>query len=404
MSDTANTGASAPTGAAAPSAPTASTPSAPAKTSTGNAVSARNFKSVMRDRIANGPELDMEAAPSQHEDPVENRNVDGNEYQEDSTPELAAQDVDENGEPVEEDLTWLQDLKQFKQLHGLDLKDIVQALSEGRLPDELHDIIQVKMKNGDQEWESPLSKARREAMLHHDYTQKLQALSKEKEEYTTDKNEFIEMIQGWRGNGEALLDGLERLEFPVLEAAKILAKRHRELDAMTPRERELYEQNQNYQREINKSKYDSKKAAIEQSKARAKADGDQMADFVSKTAHGLFTKNKIPVDQKNWSLFLDKFQTISNSYPAGTPWSEEMVSDAFEATAYAHKQANAHRDQAQAQASNTPAKKPLVQPQFESPAREQVAKLKAANAPAPRPGKKGGAMTRADFRKQVFGK
>lgn len=371
-------------------------------------MTASSFRANSRQRTAAAPELvpDAAAQPQQHEDPVESRNV-GMDVDQDNPEEVQAADEPledgVEGEPVEEDLSWLQDLKEFKQLHGLELVDLVKALANGQLPDELQDIIKVKLKNGDQEWESPISKARREAMLHHDYTQKLQALSREKEEYHADKDEFIGMLQGWKGDAGALLDGLERLEFPVLEAAKLLAKRHSELAQMTPRERELYDAKQALERELNKNKSEAKRQQKTQSEARAKADGDKMADFVSSTAHDLFKKNSIPVESKTWDLFLKKFQIIAGSYPAGTAWSAEMVSDAFEAMSYDYRAAYGHRTQAQEAANKQPAKQPLVKPEFTSPAREQVAKLKAP-APAQRPGKKGGAMTRADFRKQFIGR
>ena len=201
-------------------------------------------------------------------------------------------------EPDEEDFAWMEELKAHKQLHGVELVDLVKALADGQLPEALHDIVKVKLKNGDQEWESPLSKARREAMLHQDYTKKLQSFSKERDEFNSDKNEFIEMLQTWKGNPEALLAGLERLEFPVLEAAKMLAKKHRELDAMTPRERQLFEENEKLKRDQAKARWDGDRRSKEESSQKVKQEANQRDDFVSSTAKALFDKAGIPLEEQ----------------------------------------------------------------------------------------------------------
>lgn len=356
-------------------------------------------------RLRGTSEQTFEPAPDAPEDVDEPESTRETNFQagDEHETEPEVEESVEDPEAVEEDLAWLQELKDYKELHGLPVKDVLQALAEGRLPEEFHDLIKIKLKNGDQEWESPLSKARKEAMLHHDYTNKLQAFARERDEYHADKNEFIEMLQSWKTNPEALLSGLERLDFPMLDAAKLLAKRHKELQDMTPRERELYEAKQQLERELNKNKYEAKRQEKAQAEARSKADGDKMADFVSNTAHTLFAKNQIPVEPKTWNMFLQKFQIVAGSYPTGTQWTADMVEAAVEAAAHDYREAYGRRAQAQEQAKQQPAKKPLAKPEFSSPAREQVTKLQQA-APQQRVGKKGGAMSAADFRKTFLGR
>ena len=393
MSDiaTANTGAT-PTGSTTATPATTSTPTSPSTSSKGNAMTPGDFKSRLRG--TSDKAFETETVVDDPEDVPEE--VETNFQAAEEEPETVADEPE--SETSEEDFSWLEALKEHKQLHGLELVDLVKALAEGRLPEELHDIIKIKLKNGDEEWESPLSKARKEAMLHHDYTNKLQTFAKEKKEYFDDKNEFLEMLQSWKTNPESLLNAMERLEFPILDAAKLLAHRHRELDAMTPRERELYEQKQKLERELEKDKYEQKRQKISEHEASVKIEADKKADFVSIAAKQLFDKHQVPLDERTWRLFLNKFQIISNSFPPGTAWTIDMIENAFEATHYDYQQALVKREGAQKTA--LPQKAPQ---KFDSPAREAVARLQQT-APAPKKGVKGGALKPADFRKQFLGR
>lgn len=377
-----------------PSSGTGSAPSAPSSTpstssSAPNSLSVSDFRNRNR-QARSQPEPESVETEVETSAPEESETVDS------SVEGTEIEEVEETEtEEVEEDLSWLQELKGFKQLHGLELKDIVQAISEGRLPDELLGVLKTKLKHGEEEWEDTFEGVRKNQMRHRDYTQKLQAFARDRDEYNTDKTEFIDMLQSWKGNPDALLSGLERLEFPVLDAAKLLAKRHQELASMTPRERELFEQKAALERELNKNKFDQKRQAQTKSQEQVKLDADKRADFVSNTAKTLFDKVKIPLNDRTWNSFLGKFQIISNSYPPGTAWTAEMIEHAVDATEYDYKEALGRRDSLQ-QNANPP--KPVQK--FESPAREQVAKLKQA-VPAAKPGKKGGAMTSSDFRKLI---
>ncbi len=397
MSDVsvANTSSS---GTGATPSPSTSTPvSAPTpsgSTSRSNAMSPSEFRNRLRG--TSDESFETEAADPDDAE-VESPEETTFQASEEETEAPQLEETEEEASP-EEDNTWLEALKEYKQLHGLELVDIIKALAAGQLPDKLQDIIKIKLKNGDEEWESPISKARKEAMMHHDYTNKLQAFGKERDEYHADKNEFIGMLQNWKGNPEALLDGLERLEFPVLEAAKLLAARHRKLDTMTPAERELYEENAALKREQNKIKYEQRRGQETEGKKQTAALAAKHSDFVTTTAQQLFQKHQVPMDERTWRVFLGKFNIISDSFPPGVEWTADMVENAFEATHYDYQQALARREKAQVGA--TP---PKPKAKFDSPAREAVAKLQQPSSQQ-RKGQKGGAMNSAQFRKQFLGR
>ena len=376
--------------------PTTSTPTAATLTQAkGNAMSPSEFRNRLRGTSDESFETEAADPDDAEVESPEETTFQASDDEETEAPQL--EETEEEASP-EEDNTWLEALKEYKQIHGLDLVDLVKALAAGQLPAELQDIIKIQMKNGDEEWESPISKARKEAMLHHDYTAKLQALSKEKQEYHADKDEFVGMLQNWKGNPEALLDGLERLEFPVLEAAKLLAARHRKLDAMTPAERELHEENAALKREQNKIRYEQRRGQETEGKKQTEALATKRSDFVSTTAQQLFQKHQVPMDERTWRVFLGKFKIISDSFPPGAEWTADMVENAFEATHYDYQQALAKREKAQVGA--TP---PKPKAKFDSPAREAVAKLQQPSSQQ-RKGQKGGAMTAKDFRKLALGR
>src|SRR4249920_1777101 len=63
-----------------------------------------------------------------------------------SSPEPDAQSQHQ----VSNDYSWLDNYKEG--VHGVPVQDLLQAISEGRLPDELHDKLRLNLKDGDHEW------------------------------------------------------------------------------------------------------------------------------------------------------------------------------------------------------------------------------------------------------------
>jgi len=397
MSDTA--------AATTPSTGTGSSPS-PSAPSSGNAHTVSSFRASLRkdtpdnDSSEESPFVKTKRAQEkiQPTSQVSGEVDEPEELEADTSEEFEADEPaeTEEEEEEEEDFSWLEGLKPHKQLHGLELAEIVQALAEGKLPDALLGKLKTTLKRGEEEWEDTYENIRKGSMKAHDYTQKTQAFAAERDAFNADKDEFLGMLQTWKGNPEALMHGLERLEFPVLEVAKLMADRHRELDAMTPKERALFEEKQKYQRELDKIKFDQNRQAKTQTDEQVKAEGNKKADFVSTTAKSFFAKSQIPFNQNTFGVFLEKFKVIANSYPPNTPWSAEMVEWAVDDTAEAYKATMGRREKQQV-AANPPKPKQV----FDSPAREQIAKATAKPKMANR---KGAGMTGAEFRKTFLGR
>lgn len=397
----------------APSAPSAPAPATKPSASAGpkpsnNGQTSAQFRSFLKsDAPISSPSVDL----SSDDDEGEYSEPEA-EASDDSSETSEAEETEQ--EPGEEDESWLEKIKGHRKLHGLDLEAVVEALAEGRLPDELMDIIKIKLKNGDQEWESPLSKARNEAMLHQDYTRKLQAFGIERDDFNAGKDEFVGMLQTWKGEGdkfpkgdprrgEALLHGLEHLEFPIEEAAMALAHRLRKLDQMTPEQRQLFEERNKFEKESKAFKAEQAKLQQAQQSEKNKANTEGKVAFVNKTAEGLFAKAGIPVNENTWRLFIDDFKVITSSYAPGADWTPEMIENAFYSMADKYQSVLARKQQ-QAAAGKNPQAGRTAGGQFTSPAREQVAAAgltQKVQGPRAKP-RNGGSMSSSDFRKKFL--
>lgn len=243
------------------------------------------------------------------------------------------EEVEEVEEPTDEDWTWAEELKEFRELHGVPIGEIARAISEGRIPDALLSKLKVKLKNGDEEWEDTIEGARAGNMRYRDYTRKRQADAAERAEWTTEKNELVGLHNNWKGDGtgKALLSGLQRMNYPVLEAAKLLAAEHAKLAQMTPIERENYERAQKAESELERFRWEQSKAQRQQQDNESKASIDRNVAFVTETANRQFGVQRIPINKGTWGVFLRHFDAIRSANP-GTAWNEDMIQIAVGAT------------------------------------------------------------------------
>jgi len=260
---------------------------------------------------------------------------DTDEGRETATPleEAPEEVVEDSEEPTEEDWSWAQELKDFRELHGVPLAEIAKAIAEGRIPDALLSKLRVKLKSGEDEWEDTIEGARSGNMRYRDYTKKRQADAAEKAEWTAEKNDLIGLHQTWKGDtsGKALLTGLQRMGYPMLEAAKLLAAEHARMAQMTPVERENYERAQRAESELERVRWEQAKFQRQQQDIESKASIDRNVEFVTQTANRQFQVSGLPLNKGTWGVFLRHFDSIRSANP-GTQWSEEMVQIAVGAT------------------------------------------------------------------------
>ena len=360
-------------------------PAAPAP-STGGASRPSAFRSSMK-----SPAPAPQKAPSLPEP-----TVDSSGFEVEAAPQPIAVEDTSVQEVAEDDYSWLDGLKPHKQLHGVELTELVEALSQGILPPEVAKHVRMQFKNGEDTWEGTLEEARREHMMHRDYTQKTQRFQEERAGWNKEKDDFLGMLQNWKSKPDALLAGLEHLEFPILEAAKLLAYRHRELDAMSPDERRLYDEKQKFEKERYKFNQEQQNIARTKKEHENRVAQKHYEDTVTGTAQRLYQESGVPYNDATWKLFLRNFEVYTN---AGSPWDAQTVQLAFEAMSHDYRDVLAKRQSAQSEASS-----PQPKQSFSSPAKEQVARAGIVQRVQGQAAKgKGGATRPSDFMKGLRG-
>lgn len=275
-------------------------------------------------------------------------------------------------EPTEEDWSWAQELKELRELHGVPLAEIAKAISEGYLPDALLNKLRVRLKAGDEEWEDTIEGARAGNMRYRDYTKKRQADAAERAQWMQEKEDIIGLHHGWKQDpsGRALLEGLQRMEYPVLEAAKLLAAEHAKMAEMTPQELEAYKRAQAAERQLEKFQFEQRQYQRQQQQLESKQNIDRNVEFVTQGAQRHFQSYGVPMNKGTWGVFLRHFDAIRSASP-GTAWNEEMIALAVGATREEYEEL---RQQMGGVAPGTAPKQPQVAttPQG-SPGRTQLA-------------------------------
>lgn len=108
-------------------------------------------------------------------------------------------------------------------IHGVPVQELLQAISEGRLPDALHDKLLLQLKDGDREWEGNIASLRNGAMMRENFSRSKNELTQERNAFQAERTQFIEDFRGMKQDPEQFLQSMQSMGMPVLEAAKLLA-------------------------------------------------------------------------------------------------------------------------------------------------------------------------------------
>jgi hypothetical protein len=160
--------------------------------------------------------------------------------------EMSAQEESAAAEEVPEveqteeapDYSWAADIQDYRQLHGMELKEVLQALAEGRIPEALWDKLRIPLKDGDEEWEDTLGAARDGAMMRHNFTKKAQALAQERDAFYKERNDLIDYMKGWKEDPRKLLAGLRKLGMPYDAMARAYAEEVAQFEHLSQLEQE----------------------------------------------------------------------------------------------------------------------------------------------------------------------
>jgi hypothetical protein len=206
--------------------PTATPAASPAPAS---APVAQKSSDAFRQRLLSNTELPSIESDSSHEETYHNQSEDAPVLDESvETP------VEENAEP---DYSWAQQLDAYKDgVHGVPLQELLQALSEGRIPDALLDKLHLQMKDGDETWEDTIQSARDGAMMRANYTKKLQAFAQERDAFNGEKAQLVDTLNTWATDPNAFLQGALKMKFPFEQAARLYVEKMVRIEQIKERE------------------------------------------------------------------------------------------------------------------------------------------------------------------------
>lgn len=265
---------------------------------------------------ASTPEPLVEAAPKPEQpsfsEPSDSFSPDGVDF--DSIGSDAPDSADSG-----EDFGWLEGLKQYKQIHGMDTAELLAALSNGEIPQALYDKFLIPMKDGDNEFTMSLAEARDNGMMRANFTRKMQEFSRERKAFEQEKRDIAAMFQGWSSNPATMLAQMEKMKLPVLEVAQLLANRHRDIDQIRAAEEaghvpagsaEAYLDRLRLQGELEEAQFARQRLEQSQQQVDTRKDGQAAANKITDTARKFFAAEGLQESQGLWNVFKQELSAI----------------------------------------------------------------------------------------------
>jgi len=214
---------SAPSAPAAPSSSSSATPSTPSSSpSSGSSKSTGGLKSTPT-QLTSAQALEQIRNPVA-EDVLVPSDLSGEEPAFEEGAE--ASEV----EPEVAETPWYEAYQEG--VHGVPVQELLQAISEGRIPEQLWDQLVFDMKDGDREWKGTINDMRNGAMLRENHTRKSQELAAEKKQFYAERDEVVEYFKNWQQDPQQLLFGLHRMGMPVLKMTELLTTQLTKAEAM----------------------------------------------------------------------------------------------------------------------------------------------------------------------------
>lgn len=229
--------------------------------------------------------------------------------------------VEEQSEEMPEDLEWLEGVKSYKELHGVQLTELLQALADGKLPEALWDKLSMTMKDGDQEWEDTIANMRGSAMMRANYTKKLQQFAQERDAFHAEKNELVGLLHGWKSDtsGKQLLAAMRKMGMPFEQAARAFAEEHYHMEELQKAETEgripqgtvaALQQKQQLEQELAELKMQRQQTEGTQQKQQTEQQTKQIVDAVKAEALKSFERSGLKATNGSWNVFLNHLNAV----------------------------------------------------------------------------------------------
>lgn len=228
---------------------------------------------------------------------------------------------EEQVEEAPEDLEWLESVKSYKELHGVQLTELLQALADGKIPEALWDKLSIPMKDGEHEWEDTIANARNGAMMRRNYTQKLQQFSQERDAFNAEKNELVGLLHGWKSDtsGKQLLAAMRKMGMPFEQAARAFAEELYRMEELQKAEAEgkvpqgtaaALQQKQQLEQELAELKMQREQFQGNQQKQQTEQQTKQIVEAVKNEAVKSFEKAGLKRTEGSWNVFLNHLNAV----------------------------------------------------------------------------------------------
>ena len=246
-------------------------------------------------------------------------------------------------------------------IHGMKADDILKALRDGVVPDELLDKLRVKLKINGEEVPATLAEYREGAMRLSEYSRSRQKLATDRREFEQAQNGFVQMVDTWKQDIGSARRDLEMLGVPLEKLARVIAEEHVQMEQMTPGERQLHEQNRELRRQHERMMAQMQAATTGAEQTRGDSARRELAERIGRFRPVAFAGAKIPDSPTARTMFVNHLGAL---WDAGTELTQDMCDMAARATA--EELTHMARQHLQATGGAAP-----------SPARAQVAQREA---------------------------
>lgn len=248
---------------------------------------------------------------------------------------------DDGEEPVDD--AWLEELRDYKEVHGLSAKELLSALQAGNIPESLLDKLMIELKDGDETWTASIAEAKNGAMRSARFTKKMTALANERNAFAQERTQFgaerdqlVGMITNWKADPLALLNGMRKLGMPIEDAARAYAEELHQLEQMGPGAREMFLEKQKLAAELAdlKQRQAWEQDQTQKTNAQQKAEAQKQQDannvqFVQQNAMGMFEKVGLKMTKGSWGSFM---RHLDAHWSAVGQLSHDVVREAVMAT------------------------------------------------------------------------
>lgn len=250
----------------------------------------------------------------------------------------------------DEDYSWLESVKAYRQVHGLNVEELLGALAEGNIPEALWDKLFIDGKDGEQTWRDSLSDVRNNGLRARNYHAKTTALAQERakfaeesSKFNTEREQLLHLVSGWKNDatGKSLLAGLRHLGLPVMEMAQALAQELQAVDQLGPGAMELYEAKAKMEAELQAERERLKfwqakqeQEARQRQEREATARQEATVKHIHERAVKLFGDAKMPITDGAWNLFTENLNPLwaAAGGPEAGPPTDSDIRDAFRIT------------------------------------------------------------------------